>query len=88
MANPSTAGTGLNLQRSTLHYYYSNSFKAEDRWQSEDRTHRGGQTKTCLYKDVYCKGTIDDIIKKSNDDKKDLAELFKGNRIEDLLDMV
>ena len=85
VANPETAGTGLNLQIACLHYYYSNSFRAEDRWQSEDRSHRGGQTKTCTYRDIYIKGTIDDTIKKANDEKKNLADFFKQNRMEALI---
>lgn len=88
IANPSVAGTGLNLQRAYLNYYYSNTDHSEDRWQSEDRTHRGGQTMDCLYRDIYIKGTIDDTIKKSNDEKRDIAEYFKSNRIEDFLEMV
>lgn len=88
VANPAVAGTGLNLQRSYINYYFSNTDNAEDRWQSEDRTHRGGQTKACLYKDVYIKGTIDDVIKKSNEEKKSIAEFFKSNRIEDFLELV
>jgi hypothetical protein len=88
IANPAVAGTGLNLQRAYINYYFSNTDRSEDRWQSEDRTHRGGQKNTCLYKDVYIKGTIDDVIKKSNEEKKDIAEYFKSNRIEDFLEEV
>jgi len=85
VANPQTAGTGLNLQRAYIHYYYSNSFNAEDRWQSEDRSHRGGQTNQCLYKDIYIKGTVDDTIKKANQEKKDLADFFRTRSLEDIL---
>jgi len=85
IGNPATAGTGLNLQRSHLHYYFSNSFKAEDRWQSEDRSHRSGQKHPCLYKDIFVKGTIDDTVKKSNQEKKNFAEFFKEGALHDLL---
>ena len=88
IANPSVAGTGLNLQRAYINYYFSNDDRSENRWQSEDRTHRGGQTHDCLYKDIYMPGTIDDVIKKSHQEKKDIAEYFKSNRIEDFLEMV
>jgi len=77
VANQGVAGTGLNLQRSYMHYYFSNSFVAEDRWQSEDRSHRGGQKHNCLYKDIFIKGSIDDTLKASNQQKKDFAEFFK-----------
>jgi Zn-finger nucleic acid-binding protein len=85
VANTATAGTGLNLQRSYIHYYFSNSFNSEDRWQSEDRSHRGGQTRACLYKDIFIKGTVDDTIKKSNDEKKHIAEFFKARPLEELV---
>lgn len=77
VANQATAGTGLNLQRAYINYYFSNSFTAEDRWQSEDRTNRGGQINTCLYKDLFIKGTIDDSLRQSNIEKKNFAEYFK-----------
>ena len=85
VANPSVAGTGLNLQAAYINYYYSNSFKAEDRWQSEDRTHRGGQKNQCLYKDILIKGTIDDTLMESNKAKIDLAEYFKERDIRELI---
>lgn len=85
VANPSVAGTGLNLQRAYIQYYYSNSFNAEDRWQSEDRTHRGGQTHDCLYKDIFIPGTVDDTVKKSNEMKVNLASFFKDHTIEELV---
>ena len=85
IANPASAGTGLNLQNAYIQYYYSNSFKAEDRWQSEDRTHRNGQTQTCLYKDIFIKGTIDDSVKRSSELKMDMAEFFKNKDIKDLV---
>lgn len=85
VANTMVAGTGLNLQRAYLQYYYSNSFMAEDRWQSEDRSHRGGQTHTCLYKDIWIKGTVDDTVMKANSTKKNLAEFFKDHSIKELV---
>lgn len=88
VGNPSVAGTGLNLQLAYINYYFSVDDNSESRWQSEDRTHRGGQTRQCLYKDIYIKGTIDDTIKKAHQDKKDIAEFFKSNRMEDFLENV
>ena len=42
VGHPGSAGMGLTLTASPSIYYYSNSFKAEDRIQSEDRIHRPG----------------------------------------------
>lgn len=40
VAHPGSAGAGLTLTASDTIIYYSNSFKGEDRMQSEDRIHR------------------------------------------------
>ena len=42
VGHPGSAGIGLTLTASPSIFYYSNSFKAEDRIQSEDRIHRPG----------------------------------------------
>ena len=52
VATPEKGGEGLNLQIATLHYYYSNGFRADSRLQSEDRSHRAGQTNKVVYKDI------------------------------------
>ncbi len=85
VANPDSAGTGLNLQRSCLHYYFSNSFKPEPRWQSEDRSHRDGQHWPVVYKDIFIKKTVDDTIQKAIKRKKSIAEFFRDQSLEDLV---
>jgi len=42
VANPESGGMGITLTASPTIVYYSNSFKAESRIQSEDRIHRPG----------------------------------------------
>lgn len=73
VANPQSAGTGLNLTHFDTMIYYSNSFNAADRWQSEDRIHRIGQNNKCLYIDLYSPGTIDLSILASLMNKKNVA---------------
>lgn len=79
IASPQKGGEGLNLQISTLQYFYSNSFRADSRLQAEDRSHRIGQTNKVTYKDLICKGTIDervyDILKR----KENLIDYFRTN---------
>ena len=41
-AHPASSGTGLTLTASPTIFYYSNTFNADDRIQSEDRIHRMG----------------------------------------------
>jgi hypothetical protein len=61
LATPSSAGTGLNLQGLCNNaLYYSHSFRALDRWQSEDRIHRIGTKGSVVYTDLIGKGSIID----------------------------
>jgi len=76
VANPAAGGTGLNLQgecRTVI--YYSNSFNAIDRWQSEDRVHRIGAKHQITYIDLIARGTIDTRILNNLRDKKSISDL-------------
>ena len=76
VANPAAGGTGLNLQgdcRTVI--YYSNSFDAINRWQSEDRVHRIGMKFPVTYFDLVAKNTIDSRILSNLRIKKSLADL-------------
>lgn len=73
VANPAAAATGQNWQIASDVGYYSNSFDAEHRWQSEDRTHRDGMTGVCTYTDFLCPGSIERRIVRSLRDKKSVA---------------
>lgn len=83
LSNPSVGGTGVDgLQRvcDTV-IYYSNSFSAEDRWQSEDRVHRHGQTNSVTYIDLIAEKTIDEKIVKALLSKKSVAEFVMDNKM-------
>ena len=69
------AGIGLNLMEASTAIYFSNSFRAEARWQSEDRIHRAGQTVNCTYIDLVVDHSIDTYVLKKLSQKKDVAEL-------------
>ncbi len=68
-----TGGKGLTLIQATTTIYYSNSDSAEDRWQSEDRNHRKGQTNQVTYFDLVVPNTVDSKILKSLKAKEDIA---------------
>ena len=74
IANPATGGYGLTLTGATTHVYYSNNFDAEKRNQSEDRSHRIGQTNRVTYIDIVAPGTIDEKIINALRRKKSLAD--------------
>jgi hypothetical protein len=78
--NPSVGGTGLNLQASNLHYFYSNTTKTEDRWQAEDRSHRDGTHWPVIYKDIITDDLpVDKIIRDILKNNKSLAEYFQSS---------
>lgn len=70
-----SGGIGLNLANSSTVIYYSNSFNAGHRWQSEDRVHRIGQeADKVLYIDLIAENTIDEKILSTLRAKKDLSD--------------
>lgn len=79
IANPYIAGMGLNLQVSTLHYFYSNDYRADVRIQAEDRSHRSGQTNKVMYKDLIIKDSIDEKILSCLKNKINIIDFFKNN---------
>lgn len=72
-ATQASGGTGLNLQVAHRTIYYSNSFSYGDRIQSESRTWRAGQNKTCLYYDLVT-FNIDKLILENLQMKQDLSK--------------
>ena len=48
------AAEGYNFQRATRAIYYGNTFRLQDRLQSEDRCHRIGQKNAVTYYDLVC----------------------------------
>jgi hypothetical protein len=77
VASPAAGGTGLNLQGlCRTNIYYSNSFNAIHRWQSEDRTHRIGTTGTVSYFDLIANKTVDLKVLSNLRQKKSLSDLM------------
>lgn len=85
VANPTCAGVGLNLQRASLVYYYSNDYSLYYREQSEDRCHRIGTVNNVVYKDLVARGTVDEKVYKALREKKELLEYFREKNITDFL---
>lgn len=78
VANAQSAGTGLNLTHFDTAIYFSNSFNASERWQSEDRIHRIGQSNKCQYIDLVSPGTIDEKVTEALLRKRVLADSIRG----------
>ena len=79
VGNPGAAGIGLDLYEGTSVHYYSNSFKLEDRLQSEDRSHRIGLLNKVLYTDYEVEGTVDSRILEALMNKKEIADVITGD---------
>jgi SNF2 family DNA or RNA helicase len=75
LGNPASAGIGLNLNVANLMIYYSNSYNAEQRWQSEDRAHRIGMKGSLTIVDQVVKNSIDVRILQALKSRKELAAL-------------
>ena len=68
-------GIGLNLTISSTVVYFSNTFNAGERYQSEDRAHRIGQeADSVLYIDIEAEDTVDNKIITALKMKKDMGD--------------
>lgn len=85
IGNAQTAGFGLNLQNATLQYFFSNTFRTEDRLQAEDRSHRIGVKSTVVYKDIIMRRTLDERIYENIATGRDLNDYFKQTSLRDIL---
>src|SRR5439155_1437935 len=64
----------INLQSAHHTIYYSLDYSLTNYLQSQDRTHRSGQTEPCFYYRLTCKNTIDSKILRLLDQKKNVAD--------------
>ena len=79
VGNPAAAGLGLTFisGENDIMYYYSGTFAYIDRSQSEDRSHRIGQSNSVAIVDPIMVGTIDETIAAAHAEKKDIDEYVK-----------
>lgn len=77
IATPGAAGKGVDGLQTVcgIAAYYSNSYNAIDRWQSEDRIHRIGMQGTATYFDLIGRGSPDRSILTNLRNKKALSTL-------------
>jgi len=73
IANPSKAGTGLNIQFSNYQIFFSNNYSFIQRDQAESRQDRKGQKNNVTIIDLLCENSIDVEILKILMNKEDLA---------------
>jgi len=81
VANAQKGATGLTLTMAKTVIYYSNSFKLEERMQSEDRAHRYGTDSPVNYIDVIAPNTVDEKIVESLRRKYDIFHQINGDEL-------
>ena len=73
---------GLNLQKANKIIYFTLPLLSELFEQSKKRIHRIGQTNTCFYYLMICKGSIEEEILQTLEMRKDYTdELFRTNNL-------
>lgn len=85
--NASVGAYSLNLQNCSLVYWYTLPLRAGHYWQAEDRTHRPGMKKSCLYKTLIYKNSVDERVKKILDEKTKLREQLREDQTVPSFDM-
>jgi len=82
----SAASKGLTLTACHYNIYFSHSYSLENYLQSQDRTHRIGQTKNVHYTSIVAPKTIDEKILKILEEKKNVADYLMNHWEEFLAD--
>jgi SNF2-related domain len=78
IATPGAGGMGNTWIVADLVVYYSNTYDLEQRFQSEDRTHRMGQHMSVTYVDLVARGTVDEKILHALRNKINLSAQITG----------
>jgi SNF2 family DNA or RNA helicase len=88
VASSAKAAYGLNLQFSSLSYFFTRSLSVEHIEQCEGRQYRAGQKNAVTIKNLLCKDSIDIHIKKLLDRGVSLSQKIKDMSIEDIFKIV
>lgn len=81
VSNQQSGGYGNTWIVADTVVYFSNDYDLEKRMQSEDRTHRAGQTRSVLYVDLVAKGTVDEKILHALRNKINIAGTVLGENV-------
>ena len=74
IANPQSAAHGLTFVNCSYAVYFSLTYSYELAKQSQDRIHRIGQDSKCTYYYLIARDTIDEVVYKAVQEKKNLSE--------------
>jgi len=82
VSTPASGSRGNTWTVADLVIYAANSYDLEFRFQSEDRTHRIGQTLPVTYVDLVARGTVDEKILFALRNKINLSSIITGREWE------
>jgi SNF2 family DNA or RNA helicase len=85
VASQGAGSLGNTWVEADLVVYFSNDFSLEHRMQSEDRTHRSGQTESVTYVDLMTPETIDEKIIAALRNKINLSSQITGDNYKEWL---
>lgn len=71
-----SGGIGITLTRGNIVVFYSTDQHLDHYLQARDRVHRPGQTRKVTYYHLIVKGSIDEKIRESHQEKKSLADMI------------
>ena len=77
-----TGGLGITITAGNIVIIYENNFSLQDRKQFEDRVHRPGQDKKCVYIDLIYKNTIDEKIMEAISKKQKMSHYLVNSFLE------
>jgi SNF2 family DNA or RNA helicase len=79
IANPMASKEGITLTAAQDVIFYDRSYSLVDYLQAQDRVHRIGQFGTVVVYNMIAKGTIDELIHKSIEGKKNVAGYLQSD---------
>jgi hypothetical protein len=85
VSNQQVGGEGVDLTASSSTIYYTNSHKLSERLQTEDRTHRKGQHRSCDYTDIIAADTVETPLVTGLQAKLDTASVITGDKLRELI---
>jgi len=79
VVNPAVGREGLTLVEANTNIYHDRNFSLLNWTQSQDRTHRKGQTKKCYNIILQADNTIDEVVHKALIDKEVVYDKLTGD---------
>ena len=80
IGTPETGGESINLTEASVVINFDRRFRAIPYWQSQDRSHRPGQTKPVTVVNYVALGTVDEMVDRRLARREEEARVAVGHR--------